>query len=99
MRINRTQVTVAGAVTAFVGLALVATPAQAAVNPVYQGVAMPASGSCADVVVDAAVNLAGVPSTGWTKSWAMWANGGKGGDVCVRTLVFAPGSKTWTIAK
>ena len=66
---------------------------------VYQGVGMPASGSCADVVTDASVNLSGVPGTGWTKSWAKWANGGAGGDVCVRTLVYVANTKSWAVAK
>ena len=98
MRLLRTSTAVVAAATAVAGLALLAAPAQAAVNPVYQGVGMPASGSCADVVTDASVNLSGVPGTGWTKSWAKWANGGAGGDVCVRTLVYVANTKSWAVA-
>lgn len=99
MRLRRTSTAAAAATTVMAALALVATPAHAAVNPVYQGVPLPVSGSCADFVSDASVNLSGVPGTGWTKSWAKWANAGAGGDVCVRTLVYVQNTKSWAIAK
>jgi hypothetical protein len=44
--------------------ALIATPAQAILRPVYQQLPMSASGNCADVVVPTGVNLSGVAGTG-----------------------------------
>lgn len=35
------------------------------------------------------LNWSGVDSGGWGSSWAQWANGGRGGEVCTRTLTFA----------
>jgi len=100
MNIRRISIAAAAGATAFVGLAAGAAPAFATVYPVYQGVPAPASGSCTDLVVtDPSVNLSGVPGTGWTKSWAKWANGGAGGDVCVRTLVYVQNTKSWAISK
>jgi hypothetical protein len=67
--------------------AIVATPAQAHGRPVLQQLPMPASGLCADVDAPTTLNLSGVASGGWTRTWAQWTNGGQGGNVCSRTLV------------
>lgn len=56
--------------------------------PVFQAVALPASGKCTDVT-DKSLNWGGAGSGGWGQSWQQWANAGKGGAVCQRTL-------TWT---
>jgi hypothetical protein len=32
----------------------------------------------------------------WNPSWAMWANSGTGGFVCVRTTYFDPGLAAWS---
>ena len=34
--------------------------------------------------------------TTWNPSWAMWANNGTGGFVCVRTTYFDPRLATWS---
>jgi hypothetical protein len=50
-----------------------------------QQVGVPASGNCDDV--DPRVgHYPGAPFGGWSKSWAMWINEGKGGPVCTREL-------------
>ena len=41
------------------------------------------------------LNWSGVPSGGWGESWAQWMNGGNGGTVCTRELVYRAGS--WVI--
>jgi hypothetical protein len=32
----------------------------------------------------------------WNPSWAMWANNGTGGFVCVRTQYYDPGLAAWS---
>jgi hypothetical protein len=53
---------------------------------VLQQVVSPAAG-CA-TFADASLNWGGAGSGGWGSSWAQWANDGKGGAVCTRTLRF-----------
>ncbi len=67
-----------------------ATPA-----PVVQQFGMSGSGTC-DANQPAGLDWAGVPSGGWSRSWAQWVNDGKGGAVCSRTVLFA--SESWTVA-
>lgn len=50
-----------------------------------QQVGVPASGSCADVPTWVG-HLPGFPVGGWSKSWALWINDGKGGPVCTREV-------------
>ncbi len=54
-----------------------------------QQVGMPASGNCADVSPKVGHWL-GAPAGGWTKSWARWINGGRGGPVCTREILEEP---------
>lgn len=63
---------------------------------VVQGVAMPTSGSCS-VVGDRELNWAGVSSGGWASSWAQWANSGRGGPVCLRTLAYSNAVGHWIV--
>ena len=61
-----------------------------------QQVGIPRSGSCADVddsLLAYGTNLTG----GWTASWAGWANDGRGGAVCTRTLHYSDPSSGWTV--
>lgn len=67
--------------------AILATPAQANGRPVLQQLPIPDSGLCTDVNAPTSLNLSGVASGGWTKSWAQWTNSGRGGFVCSRTLI------------
>lgn len=61
---------------------------------VLQQVGMPADG-CASVQYPT-LDWAGVPSGGWSESWAAWANAGLGGKVCTRTLNHA--STGWRLS-
>lgn len=61
---------------------------------VLQQLGAPADG-CGSVM-DASLNWAGVPSGGWSESWAAWANAGLGGKVCTRTLTHA--STGWRLS-
>jgi hypothetical protein len=36
-----------------------------------------------------------VADGGWGKSWGPWLNGGKGGEACVRYIVYKNSTKTW----
>jgi hypothetical protein len=67
---------------------LLAAPVQAHTRPVIQQLPMPASGLCADVSAPASLNIGGAGSGGWARQWAAWADSGRGGFVCGRTLVF-----------
>lgn len=59
-----------------------------------QQVGVPTDG-CGSVM-DATLNWAGVPSGGWSESWAAWANAGLGGKVCTRSLTHA--STGWRVS-
>lgn len=65
--------------------------------PILQALPVPASGSC-DAIDDTPFRY-GIDSLagGWSKSWAEWANGGAGGAVCVRTLVYSNSLGAWTV--
>ena len=69
----------------------------AAPPPVLQQFARPATGTC-DAAAPASLNWAGVPSGGWGESWAQWANGGAGGAVCTRTLMYSQSAGAWTVS-
>lgn len=64
--------------------------------PIFQQFGKPASGTCA-VAASASLNWAGVASGGWSESWAQWINGGNGGAVCTRTLIYNSSLGAWTI--
>jgi hypothetical protein len=65
------------------------------IAPVYQQTTPIADGSCD--ITDPSYNLAGVESGGWTSSWAEWPNGGSGGTVCARTLVYSDALGHWAV--
>lgn len=64
---------------------------------VTQEFGKPLSGTC-DAAQPAGLDWAGVPSGGWAHSWSQWMNGGTGGFVCTRTLVYSTTQSTWVIA-
>lgn len=64
--------------------------------PVIQQFGKPASGTC-DAAAPITLNWAGVPSGGWANSWAQWMNGGRGGEVCSRMLVYSSSRGAWTV--
>jgi hypothetical protein len=55
--------------------------------PILQALPVNAAGTCADLA-DAHVAYQSGATGGWGLSWAQWANGGHGGPVCVRTLIY-----------
>ena len=61
-----------------------------------QQVGVPDSGECT-AINDADLNRGGVSSGGWGKSWAQWMNGGTGGAVCTRTLVYSTAQSRWVV--
>jgi hypothetical protein len=65
--------------------------------PVMQEFGKPASGTC-DATQPSGLNWAGVASGGWANSWAQWMNGGTGGFVCSRTLVYSTTQSKWVVA-
>jgi hypothetical protein len=64
--------------------------------PVLQQFGMPSSGTC-DASAPIILNWGGAGSGGWGNSWAQWANGGKGGAVCTRTLVYSNSASRWIV--
>lgn len=70
--------------------------AQSSPTPVVQQFGKPTSGTC-DAAQPAGLSWAGVLTGGWGESWAEWMNGGKGGAVCTRTLVYSDSLGTWTV--
>lgn len=40
----------------------------------------------------------GPPAGGWSRSWARWPNGGRGGPVCTRTVVVDRATGAWVVA-
>lgn len=65
--------------------------------PVMQQFGKPASGTC-EAAAPITLNWGGAGSGGWGESWAQWMNGGLGGAVCTRTLVYSDSAGAWTVA-
>jgi len=63
---------------------------------VLQQVGVGSDGTCA-ATLPADLNRGGVDSGGWGRSWAQWVNGGNGGAVCTRTLVYSTSQSKWMI--
>jgi hypothetical protein len=66
--------------------------------PVIQQFGLPSSGTC-DAAAPNELNWSGVASGGWAESWAQWMNGGLGGAVCTRDLVYSTGTGSWGVAQ
>jgi hypothetical protein len=64
--------------------------------PVMQQFGMPTTGTC-DAAAPLVLNWGGAGSGGWGNSWAEWMNGGRGGAVCTRTLVYSNASGHWIV--
>ena len=64
--------------------------------PVLQQFGKPASAPC-DAAAPATLNWGGAGSGGWGESWAQWMNGGNGGAVCTRTLVYSTAQARWIV--
>lgn len=66
-------------------------------NPILQQFGKPSSSTC-DATAPESLNWSGVASGGWGESWAEWMNGGNGGAVCTRTLVYSNALGGWTVS-
>ena len=64
--------------------------------PITQQFGLPFSGACNDSQPQG-LNWAGVPDGGWSDSYAMWMNGGAGGFVCTRELIYSPSVGGWIV--
>ena len=64
--------------------------------PILQQFGMPQSGTCEDAVPKS-LGLDAFTNAGWSPSWAQWMNGGKGGAVCTRTLVYSDSESKWIV--
>ncbi|MBM3670469.1 MAG: hypothetical protein FJW97_10780 [Actinobacteria bacterium] len=64
--------------------------------PIIQQFGKPTSGTC-DAAAPDSLNWSRVSSGGWTNSWAQWMNGGLGGPVCTRTLIFDVNADAWRV--
>ena len=71
------------------------TPAPGGPPPVLQQLPAPASGSCDQTIT--AYDWGGASAGGWSRSWAQWTNGGRGGPVCTRTLVYSSALRHWLV--
>lgn len=65
-------------------------------TPVLQQFGKPATGAC-DAAQPEMLNIGGAESGGWRESWAEWMNGGLGGAVCTRTLVYSNNLAKWIV--
>ena len=65
-------------------------------SPVVQQFGKPATGTC-DEAEPEGLNWSGVANGGWGVSWAQWMNGGTGGAVCTRTLVYSTAQSKWVV--
>ena len=64
--------------------------------PLFQQFGKPSFGTC-DAVAPESLNWSGVASGGWGESWAQWMNGGNGGAVCTRTLIYSTNESKWIV--
>jgi hypothetical protein len=80
---------VASVVLATLGLGVVAAPTASADEIWYQAVGRPTAASACPT--DSAADVA-AGWTAWSGSWEQWANGGRGGYVCQRSIVWAKSS-------
>ena len=64
--------------------------------PVLQQFGKPSTGTC-DAARPEMLNIGGAESGGWGESWAQWMNGGNGGSVCTRTLVYSNALGHWVV--
>jgi hypothetical protein len=65
--------------------------------PILQQFGKPATGTC-DATQPEMLNIGGAESGGWSNSWAEWMNGGSGGAVCTRTLIYSNALGHWVVS-
>ena len=64
--------------------------------PIIQQFGKPSAGAC-DAAASDSLNWSSVGSGGWVESWAQWVNGGLGGAVCTRTLIYSTSQTKWIV--
>jgi len=64
---------------------------------IIQQVGLPPTGTCEDVI-DGMFGTQTFIQGGWAQSWARWMNGGLGGAVCTRMLVYSNAQGRWILA-
>jgi hypothetical protein len=64
--------------------------------PVLQQFGKPTTDTC-DAAATEMLNIGGAESGGWSESWAEWMNGGLGGAVCTRMLVYSNALGHWVV--
>jgi len=64
---------------------------------IIQQVGLPVSGRCEDLI-DGVFGTQTFIQGGWGQSWALWMNGGLGGAVCTRMLVYSNAHGRWVVA-
>lgn len=64
--------------------------------PLMQQFGRPASGTCTEAA-SSELNWSQVAGGGWGESWSEWMNGGVGGFVCTRALVFSTDLGKWVV--
>ena len=72
------------------------TAFSSAPSPVFQQFGKPSSATC-EAVAPESLNWSSVASGGWGESWAQWMNGGNGGAVCTRTLIYNTAQSRWIV--
>jgi len=65
---------------------------------IIQQIGLPPTGTCEDVM-DGMFGTQTYVRGGWGRSWAMWMNGGLGGAVCTRMLVYSHAQGRWVLAE
>lgn len=65
-------------------------------DPILQQFGKPVSGTCLDAA-PTNTQLPGAPNGGWGESWAQWMNGGNGGAVCSRRLIYSTVQSRWLV--
>lgn len=65
-------------------------------SPVTQQFGLPSMGTCGEVA-PISLNWGGASGAGWGNSWAQWVNGGRGGAVCTRTLIYSNALGHWIV--
>ena len=83
------------------GVSIINSEAPATGNtppPVLQQFGRPGVVTC-DEAAPEDLNWGGASSGGWGDSWAQWMNGGLGGAVCTRMLVYRNAQGRWIVAE
>lgn len=72
---------------------VVVAPVFSGPKPIIQAYGIAEDPTCA--LTPAWAKFSNVADGGWGKSWGPWLNGGKGGEACVRYIVYKKDKGTW----